>query len=128
MESKEYTKKKGNAEASLLVYKDGNKLSSVCCGVVCVGGNTAASIIMDDYGLRHDYEGDSKSNVDTAVKNLQSALVKDFGLVFAERPVQEGSEMHEPVETQEPTDSESNEESISSSEVGSVESVLGDIL
>ena len=86
MESKEYTKKKGGVEISLLVYSDGNRIESVCCGVVNVSGNTAGSVTMDEYGLAHTYTGDDKADVDAAVKLLQNAIAKDFGLSFAERP------------------------------------------
>lgn len=96
MESKEYTKRKGGVEISLLAYHEDDVLDSVCCGAITIDGNTvSASINLDKHGLHHTYEGDKKATVDSLLSSIGKSLASDFNLTFEPMPEVESVEHQE---------------------------------
>jgi len=101
MESKQYQKKKGDIEISLMAYEDSGQFVSICCGVININGETVnAGIGMDEYGLYHNYSGENKEGVDETLMLVEKALVKDYNLEFGERTQAEDTITHPEVEPQ----------------------------
>ena len=132
-------KTSGKAKVSLRADLLDGQFVDVSFGVMTYDGVPQDGYVsLTPYGLIHTNEGEHKEAISKALKKVQDKIAADYNITFNEPPVMEEPEiMEEPVEEPVPDEGAEeadagpenvSEESIDSSQVGSVEDLLGNIL
>lgn len=96
MENKYYEASQGDITASLYAVESEGQMLGIsfpCVTKEGIGINMAISLTQ--YGLENDYNGEHKSNVDSALKKLENKIKKAYSLSFEEKPVVEIPEIRD---------------------------------
>lgn len=98
MENKLYSESKGGVTASLYAIVENDKLIDI--SFPCVSKDDKGiemEIRLTPYGLKNNYQGEDRADVDGALKKVENKLKKAYGLVFEVEPQIEIPQIEESV-------------------------------